>query len=73
VSVKKDAPVRARTEPYRVVAVGDTIIGEQGLVAIIGRDLARVCGAATFEEAIDLFDNVDRMCSSTAENRDAIR
>ena len=78
VSVKKDAPVRARTEPYRVVAVGDTIIGEQGLVAIIGRDPRyRVCGAAhTFEEANRLVRQRRPdvlLIEPFLENRDAIR
>jgi len=43
----------AGREPRRVVVVGDTIVSEQGLVAIIGRDpWYHVCGAAhTFEEA----------------------
>jgi hypothetical protein len=55
-TVKKSAPAPAGIEPYRVVAVGDTIIGEQGLVAIIGRDPRyQVCGAAhTFDEANEL-------------------
>jgi DNA-binding NarL/FixJ family response regulator len=60
------------------VAVGDTIIGEQGLVAIIGRDPGyRVCGAAhTFDEANKL---VRQHCPDVLliepflENRDAIR
>jgi two-component system response regulator NreC len=60
------------------VAVGDTIISEQGLVAIIGRDARyRVLGAAhTFEEANKLV----RECRPDVlliepflENRDAIR
>ena len=43
----------AGAKQRRVVAVGDTIISEQGLVTIIGRDPRYdVCGAAhTFEEA----------------------
>jgi DNA-binding NarL/FixJ family response regulator len=52
--VKKSAPARAGAAPYQVVAVGDTIIiGEQGLVAIIGHDPRyQMCGAArTFQEA----------------------
>ena len=70
--------VGAGKEPYRVVAVGDTIIGEQGLVAIIGRDPRyQVCGAAhTFEEA----NKVVRqhrpdvlLIEPFLENRDAIR
>jgi DNA-binding NarL/FixJ family response regulator len=65
-------------EPCRVVAVGDTIIGEQGLVAIIGRDPRyHVCGAAhTFDEA----NKVVRqhrpdvlLIEPFLENRDAIR
>ena len=76
--MKSRAPVRAGKEPYRVVAVGDTIIGEQGLVAIIGRDPRyQVCGAAhTFEEA----NKVVRqhrpdllLIEPFLENRDAIR
>ena len=52
-TVKKSPTPPTGTEPCRVVAVGDPIISEQGLVAIIGRDPCyRVCGAAhTFEEA----------------------
>jgi len=58
-TVKKSATTRAGKEPYRVVAVGDTIIGEQGLVAIIGRDPRyQVCGAAhTFSEANNVMQN----------------
>jgi DNA-binding NarL/FixJ family response regulator len=70
--------VGAGKEPSRVVAVGDTIIGEQGLVAIIGRDPRyHICGAAhTFEEA----NKVVRqhrpdllLIEPFLENRDAIR
>jgi len=72
------ASLRGGKEPYRVVVVGDTIISEQGLVAIIGRDPRyHVCGAAhTFEEANRL---VRRHCPDVLliepflENRDAIR
>ena len=66
------------TEPRRVVVVGDTIISEQGLVAIIGRDPQyEVCGAAhTFEEANNLVrrhrPNV-LLIEPFLENRDAIR
>jgi len=76
--VKSRAPVRAGKELCRVVAVGDTIIGEQGLVAIIGRDPRyHICGAAhTFEEA----NKVVRqhrpdvlLIEPFLENRDAIR
>jgi two-component system, NarL family, response regulator NreC len=78
VIVKLPAKSRASTEPRRIVAVGDTIISEQGLVAIIGRDARyHVCGAAhTFEEANKLVrqhrPNV-LLIEPFLENRDAIR
>jgi DNA-binding NarL/FixJ family response regulator len=76
--VKKSAPFRAGAESCRVVAVGDTIISEQGLVAIIGRDPRyRVCGAAhTFEEANRLVRQHRPdvlLIEPFLENRDAIR
>lgn len=51
--MKTSATVRSGKEPYRVMVVGDTIIGERGLVAIIFDDPRyRVCAAArTFAEA----------------------
>jgi two-component system response regulator NreC len=77
-TLKKSAAVRAGKEPCRVVAVGDTIIGEQGLVAIIGRDPRyHVCGAAhTFEEANKLVRQHRPdvlLIEPFLENRDAIR
>jgi len=77
-AVKKSASVRAGKEPRRVVAVGDTIIGEQGLVAIIGRDPRyHVCGAAhTFDEANKLVrqHRPDMLLIEPfLENRDALR
>jgi len=69
--------VHAGKEPYRVVAVGDTIISEEGLVAIIGRDPRyHVCGAAhTFAQANKLVrqhhPNV-LLIEPFLENRDAI-
>src|SRR5438552_4154433 len=77
-SVKKCPKSCTRTESRRVVVVGDTIISEQGLVAIIGRDPQyEVCGAAhTFEEANKLVQrhrpNV-LLIEPFLENRDAIR
>src|SRR5437868_15114725 len=76
--MKKGASVRAGKEPFRVVAVGDTIISEQGLVAIIGRDPRyQVCGAAhTFEEANRLVRQHHPdvlLIEPFLENRDAIR
>jgi DNA-binding NarL/FixJ family response regulator len=60
------------------VAVGDTIISEQGLVAIIGRNPGYVvCGAAhTFAEANDLIRQHRPdvlLIEPFLENRDAIR
>jgi two-component system response regulator NreC len=60
------------------VAVGDTIISEQGLVAIIGRDPRyHVCGGAhTFEEANKLVRQHRPdvlLIEPFLENRDAIR
>ena len=76
--MKKSPPARADAAPYRVVAVGDTIISEQGLVAIIGRDPRyQVCGAAhTFEEANKLVRQHRPdllLIEPFLENRDAIR
>jgi DNA-binding NarL/FixJ family response regulator len=76
--MKPAATARAGKEPYRVVAVGDTIISEQGLVAIIGRDpLYQVCGAAhTFEDANKLIRQHRPdvlLIEPFLENRDAIR
>lgn len=45
--MKKSAPARAGTEPFRVVVVGDTCISEEGMAAILGRDKRyHVCGGA---------------------------
>ena len=51
--VKKSPTPPTGTDPSRGVAVGDTIVRKQGLVAIIDREPGyHVCGAApTFEEA----------------------
>ena len=76
--MKKSPPARAGEAPYRVVVVGDTIISEQGLVTIIGRDPRyQVCGAAhTFEEANKLVQQHRPdllLIEPFLENRDAIR
>jgi response regulator of citrate/malate metabolism len=60
------------------VVVGDTIISEQGLVAIIGRDPGyHVCGAAhSFEEANKLVRQHRPdvlLIEPFLENRDAVR
>lgn len=72
------AKFRTAQEPRRVVAVGDTIISEQGLVAIIARDARyHVCGAAhTFAEANNLIREHRPdvlLIEPFLENRDAIR
>jgi two-component system, NarL family, response regulator NreC len=76
--LKKAAPACAVKEPYRVVVVGDTIISERGLVAIIGSDRRyHVCGAAhTFEEANKLVGQHHPdvlLIEPFLETRDAIR
>ena len=76
--MKKSAPVRAGAAPYRVVVVGDTIIGEQGLAAIIGREPRyQICGAAhTFAEANRLIRQHRPdllLIEPFLEHRDAIR
>ncbi len=76
--MKNSATTRAGSGAIRVVAVGDTIIGEQGLVAIIGRDSRyRVCGAAhTFDEANKLVRQhrpAVLLIEPFLENRDAMR
>ena len=70
--------MKKSAEPCRIVAVGDSIINEQGLVAIIGRDPRyHVCGAAhTFEEANKLVRQHRPgvlLIEPFLENRDAIR
>src|SRR5437660_5844524 len=77
-TLKKAAPFHTGKERCRGVAVGDTIISEQGSVAIIGRDQRyHVCGAAhTFEEANNLVRQHHPdvlLIEPFLENRDAIR
>src|SRR5947207_7009722 len=76
--MKAQRNTRTVKEPCRVLAVGDTIISEQGLAAIIGRDPRyHVCGAAhTFEEANKLVRQHRPdvlLIEPFLENRDAIR
>src|SRR5207248_10767927 len=76
--MKSPAKSRAGTEPRRVLAVGDTIVSEQGMVAIIGRDPRyHVCGAGhTFAEANRLVRQHRPdvlLIEPFLENRDAIR
>jgi two-component system, NarL family, response regulator NreC len=45
--MKGSSPVRADTEPCRVVVVGDTCVSEEGMATIVGRDgRYHVCGGA---------------------------
>ena len=76
--MKTSATVRSGKEPYRVMVVGDTIIGERGLVAIIFDDPRyRVCAAAhTFAEANKLVRQHRPdvlLIEPFLEDRDAIR
>src|SRR5437773_5387752 len=76
--MKSPRNTRTVKEPSRVVVVGDTIISEQGLAAIIGSDpLYHVCSAAhTFEEANRLVRQHRPdvlLIEPFLENRDAIR
>ena len=46
-TARKSATARAGTEPCRVVVVGDTVVSEQGMATIVGRDERyHVCGGA---------------------------
>src|SRR5437764_4887468 len=76
--MKSPRNTRTVKEPSRVVVVGDTIISEQGLAAIVGRDPQyQVCGAAhTFEEANKLVRQHRPdvlLIEPFLENRDPIR
>src|SRR2546423_2858807 len=76
--MKSPRNTRTVKEPSRVVVVGDTIISEQGLAAIIDRDLRyQVCGAAhSFEEANKLVRQYRPdvlLIEPFLEHRDAIR
>ena len=76
--MKSPRNTRTVKEPSRVVVVGDTIISEQGLAAIIGSDpLYHVCSAAhTFEEANKLVRQHRPdvlLIEPFLEHRDAIR
>ena len=76
--MKNSPPARTGGAPIRVVAIGDTIIGEHGLVAIIGsHPRYQVCGAAhTFDEANKLVRQHRPdllLIEPFLEHRDAIR
>jgi DNA-binding NarL/FixJ family response regulator len=76
--VKRRVSARTRMKPWRVVVIGDTVVSEQGLRAIVSRDSRyQVCGAAhTFREANEVIkqhrpDVV--LIEPFLENRDGIR
>ena len=65
-------------KPWRVVVIGDTVVSEQGLAAIVSRDARyRVCGAAhTFREANKAIEQQRPdvvLIEPFLENRDGIR
>jgi DNA-binding NarL/FixJ family response regulator len=76
--MKKPAPAYAGTEPRRVVVVGDTVVSEKGMAAIVGCDKRyRVCGGAHgFYDAGELIKKHQPdvlLIEPFLENRDGIR
>jgi two-component system response regulator NreC len=77
-TVKLPAKSCGGAEPCGVVVVGDTVVSEQGMAAIVGREAKyRVCGAAhTFREANELIQQQQPdilLIEPFLENRDGIR
>ena len=76
--MQKPAVGYAGIKPRRVVVVGDTVVSEQGLAAILGRDKRyRICaGAHGFHEAGELMKRHQPdilLIEPFLENRDGIR
>ncbi len=76
--MKPRALVRVALQPRRVVVIGDTVVSEQGLAAIVSRDARyRVCGAAhTFREANEIIQHQRPdviLVEPFLENHDGIR
>ena len=76
--MKKRAIARVGMAMWRIMVVGDTVVSEEGLAAIVGRDKRyQVCGAAhTFAEANKLVRQHRPdvlLIEPFLENRDAIR
>ena len=72
------APASAAKGPRSVVVVGDTVVSEQGMATIVGRDTRyRVCGTAhSFREANEAIQQEQPdlvLIDPFLENRDAIR
>lgn len=76
--MKKPAKSDGSRTPSRIVVVGDTIVAEEGLAVIVGRDdRYRICGAAhSFREANDIIRQQRPdilLVEPFLENRDAIQ
>jgi DNA-binding NarL/FixJ family response regulator len=77
-AVKSRAPARASREPCQVVVVGDTVVSEQGMAAIVGRD-TRYCVCGTAHSFRDANEVIQRewpdllLIDPFLENRDGIR
>ncbi len=76
--MKSRAPARSGREPCQVVVVGDTVVSEQGMATIVGRDTRyRVCGTAhSFREANKVIQRERPdilLIDPFLENRDGIR
>jgi len=76
--VKSRAPARSGREPCQVVVVSDTVVSEQGMATIVGRDIRyRVCGTAhSFREANEVIQQQRPdllLIDPFLENRDGIR
>jgi DNA-binding NarL/FixJ family response regulator len=76
--VKSRVPARSGREPCQVVVVGDTVVSEQGMATIVGRDARyRVCGTAhSFREANEVIrrERPDLLLIDPfLESRDGIR
>lgn len=76
--MKSGAPARSGKKPCQVVVVGDTVVSEQGMATIVGRDTRyRVCGIAhSFREANEVIQRERPdllLIDPFLENRDGIR
>src|SRR4029453_16409022 len=77
-AVKSRASARAGREPCQVVVVGDTVVSEQGMATIVGRDTRYcVCGTAhSFRKANEVIQQERPdllLIDPFLENRDGIR
>jgi DNA-binding NarL/FixJ family response regulator len=77
-AVKSRASARAGREPCQVVVVGDTVVSEQGMATIVGRETRYcVCGTAhSFRKANEVIQQERPdllLIDPFLENRDGIR